>query len=106
MASRQDQQRPKPMIAVLGGTGQQGGGVVSALLDRGEFAVRVATRNPTGDAARELAARGVELVKADLEKHIAAANSLVPGGFIGFADWARLNMKQSPASARRGSQEA
>ena len=42
----------------------------------------------------------------DREKYIAAANSLVPGGFIGFADWARLNMKQSPASARRGSQEA
>jgi uncharacterized protein YbjT (DUF2867 family) len=66
MTSRQDQQRPKQVITVIGGTGAQGGGVVSALLDRGEFAVRVAPRNPASDAARALAARGVELVKADL----------------------------------------
>src|SRR5438477_13002281 len=56
----------KQGIAVLGGTGHQGGGVVQALLDRGEFAVRVATRNPEGAAARALAAKGVEVVKADL----------------------------------------
>src|SRR5262245_10622153 len=53
-------------ITVLGGTGQQGGGVVSALLDRGEFTVRVATRNPTSEPAQALAARGVEIVEADL----------------------------------------
>jgi len=56
----------KPVVAVLGGTGQQGGGVVDALLDAGKFAVRVASRNPASDAARELAVRGVEVVKADL----------------------------------------
>jgi uncharacterized protein YbjT (DUF2867 family) len=66
MTTHEDQQRPKQVITVLGGTGQQGGGVVSALLDRGEFAVRVPTRNPTSDAARALATRGVEIVKADL----------------------------------------
>ena len=58
----------KPIIAVLGGTGQQGGGVVDALLDRGEFAVRVATRTRSGESARALAARGVEVVEADLLK--------------------------------------
>src|SRR5260370_37008924 len=56
----------KPVIAVLGGTGQQGGSVVNALLDNGEFAVRVATRNRTGDSAKALAARGVDVVEADL----------------------------------------
>ena len=56
----------KQVIAVLGGTGQQGGGVVDALLGAGKFAVRVASRNPASDAARALAARGVEVVKADL----------------------------------------
>ena len=66
MPSDQYQRQSKQTITVLGGTGQQGGGGVSALLDQGEFAVRVATRNPTSDAARALAARGVELVKADL----------------------------------------
>jgi uncharacterized protein YbjT (DUF2867 family) len=66
MTSQEQQQRAKQTITVLGGTGQQGGGVVNALLERGEFAVRVATRSPAGEAARALAARGVELVKADL----------------------------------------
>ena len=56
----------KQVIAVLGGTGQQGGGVVDALLGAGKFAVRVASRNPASNAARALAARGVEVVKADL----------------------------------------
>jgi uncharacterized protein YbjT (DUF2867 family) len=56
----------KQVVAVLGGTGQQGGGVVDALLGAGEFAVRVASRDPASDASRALAARGVEVVRADL----------------------------------------
>ena len=56
----------KQVVAVLGGTGLQGGGVVDALTGAGKFAVRVASRNPASDAARALAARGVEVVKADL----------------------------------------
>jgi uncharacterized protein YbjT (DUF2867 family) len=56
----------KQVIAIVGGTGQQGGGVVDALLARGEFAVRVLTRNAKGDAARALAVRGVEIMEADL----------------------------------------
>ncbi len=56
----------EPIISVLGGTGAQGGGVVDALLSAGEFKVRVGSRNPSSDAAKALAARGVEVVKADL----------------------------------------
>ncbi len=56
----------KKVVTVLGGTGLQGGGVVNALLGAGKFAVRVASRNPASDAARALASRGVEVVKADL----------------------------------------
>ena len=56
----------KQVIAVIGGTGAQGGGVVDALLAGGKFAVRVPTRNPEGAAARALAARGVEVVQGDL----------------------------------------
>jgi uncharacterized protein YbjT (DUF2867 family) len=56
----------RQVVAVLGGTGQQGGGVVEALLGAGKFAVRVVSRNPASSAAQALAARGVEVVKADL----------------------------------------
>ena len=54
------------VIAVLGGTGAQGGGVVDALLKGRRFRTRVAVRDPESDAAQSLAKRGVELVKADL----------------------------------------
>src|SRR2546425_1179362 len=51
----------KNLIAVIGATGQQGGGVVRALQARGQFRVRALTRNP--DKHPELAD---EVVKADL----------------------------------------
>lgn len=50
--------------AVIGATGQQGGAVVDALLDRGA-AVRAIVRDPTLAASVALAARGVELSVAD-----------------------------------------
>ena len=53
----------KKLIAVIGATGQQGGGVVRALQARGQFKVRALTRNP--DKHRELAE---EVVEADLDK--------------------------------------
>ena len=40
------------LIAVIGATGQQGGGVVRALQARGQFKVRALTRDP--DKHREL----------------------------------------------------
>lgn len=74
----------KPIIAVVGGTGAQGGGVVDALLQRGRFAVRVLTRNPTSDKARGLAERGVEVVAADLNDPatLGAAFAGAHGAFV------------------------
>jgi len=56
-------------IAVTGATGAQGGALARAILDdtSGAFALRAVTRNPDSDAARALASRGAEVVKADLE---------------------------------------
>jgi NAD(P)-dependent dehydrogenase (short-subunit alcohol dehydrogenase family) len=56
----------EPVISVVGGTGAQGGGVVDALLAARKFKIRVASRNPSSDAAKALKARGVDVVKADL----------------------------------------
>lgn len=53
-------------IAIVGGTGAQGGGVVDALLEQGGAKLRVLTRQPGSPAAQALVARGVEVVQGDL----------------------------------------
>jgi uncharacterized protein YbjT (DUF2867 family) len=59
----------KKIIAVTGSTGAQGGGVARAILadPNGGFAVRAITRDPNKEKARALAAKGAEVVKADLD---------------------------------------
>ena len=59
----------KKIIAVVGATGAQGGGLVRAILSdkSGEFAARAITRNPDSDKAKELAKMGAAIVKADLD---------------------------------------
>jgi uncharacterized protein YbjT (DUF2867 family) len=52
-------------ILVTGATGQQGGAVARHLLDRG-FRVLALTRDPSKQAAWDLANRGAELVRGDL----------------------------------------
>lgn len=53
-------------IAVFGATGQQGGSVVDALLEREGVTVRALVRDPDGEKGQALAARGVELFPGDL----------------------------------------
>src|SRR5258708_25366910 len=69
----------KKLIAVVGATGQQGGGVVRALQARGQFKVRALTRDP--DKHRELAE---EVVEADLNRSetLAAAYKGAHGVFL------------------------
>lgn len=59
----------KKIIAVVGSTGAQGGGVVRAILNdkEGGFAVRAITRNANSDKARELIKMGAEVVEADVD---------------------------------------
>jgi uncharacterized protein YbjT (DUF2867 family) len=59
----------KKIIAVLGATGAQGGGLVRAILDdpSGGFAVRAVTRDAGSDKARELAKLGAEVVEANVD---------------------------------------
>ena len=59
----------KKIIAVVGSTGSQGGGVCRAILGdaAGGFACRSITRDPTKDKAKDLASKGAEVVKADLD---------------------------------------
>jgi len=57
----------KKVIAVIGATGAQGGGLVRAIAaDRdGPFVARAITRNPDSDKAQALAQLGVEVVAGD-----------------------------------------
>ena len=59
----------KKIIAVMGATGAQGGGLVRAILAArdGSFAARAITRKPESDKARALAKLGVEVVAGDAD---------------------------------------
>lgn len=58
----------RKIIAVLGATGAQGGGLVRAIqADTGSgFRARAVTRNPDSDKAKALAALGAEVVQGDV----------------------------------------
>ena len=57
----------KRTVLVTGATGNQGGAVTDALLER-EMKVRALVRDPSSSKAAALAARGVELVQGDLDQ--------------------------------------
>jgi len=61
----------KKVIAVLGATGAQGGGVVRAILadESGEYTVRALTRKVDSDKAKAMADSGAEVVAADLDDY-------------------------------------
>ena len=57
------------IIAVVGSTGAQGGGLARAILadPSGGYAVRAITRDPSKDSAKALAAKGAEVVAANMD---------------------------------------
>jgi uncharacterized protein YbjT (DUF2867 family) len=59
----------KKIIAIVGATGAQGGGLARAILrdPAGDFTARVLTRDPGSDAAKILARQGAEVVRADVD---------------------------------------
>ncbi len=93
------------VIAVVGATGAQGGGVVRAIAAHpdGGFTARAITRKPDSDAARALAALpNVEVVQADsddeasLERAFAGAY----GAFCVTFFWADMSAEHELAQAR------
>jgi uncharacterized protein YbjT (DUF2867 family) len=92
------------LIAVVGATGSQGGGLVEAILadpDR-RFAVRALTRDPETAAARALAARGAEVVQADLddESSVRKAFDGAYGAFVVTNYWAERTPAEEAARSR------
>jgi uncharacterized protein YbjT (DUF2867 family) len=85
----------KKIIAVVGATGAQGGGLARAILaDRsGEFAARALTRKPDSDKARELARLGAEVVSTDIDdiESVKKAFSGAHGAFCLTNYWEHLS---------------
>lgn len=75
----------KKLIVIAGATGAQGGGLAKAILDdaNSPFTVRALTRNVNSDKAKALAARGAEVVAADVDdlESLKAAFSGAYGAF-------------------------
>ena len=59
----------KKVIAVVGATGAQGGGVARAIVNdpQGGFSLRALTRDVNSEKAKALAKMGAEVVKADVD---------------------------------------
>ncbi len=98
----------KQIITVVGGTGAQGGGVVDALLASGQYAVRVASRNPASAAAEAVKKRGVQVVKGDLlePSSLRAAFEGAHGAFLVTNFWDSAQMQKETEIGIAGVKEA
>ena len=100
----------KKIIAVLGATGAQGGGLVRAILaDKdGPFQARAITRNVNSDKARALARDGAEVVAADVDdpKSLDRAFAGAYGAFCVTFFWEHFSPEKETGHARNMAQAA
>ena len=93
----------KRIIAVVGATGAQGGGLVRAILDdpSGGFAVRAITRDASSDKAKALAAAGAEVVVADIDDLESLTNAFAGayGAYCVTFFWNHFSPERENASA-------
>src|SRR5262249_13848024 len=94
----------KKVIAVIGATGQQGGGLARAILadPDHQFAVRALARNPRSTKAQELAAAGAEVVEADLndQDSVVRAFQGAYGAYVMTNYWVERTPEQEAAQTR------
>lgn len=100
----------KKIIAVMGATGAQGGGLVRAILKdkSGLFAARALTRDVKSDKARTLADQGAEVVAADLDdlESLKRAFAGAHGAYCVTFFWAHFSPEKEIAGARAMAQAA
>jgi len=93
----------KKIIAVVGATGAQGGGLVRAILNdpSGGFTARAITRDVNSDKARALAALGAEVVPGDVddEASLHRAFSGAYGAYCVTFFWAHFSPEKEKAEA-------
>jgi uncharacterized protein YbjT (DUF2867 family) len=92
------------VIAVVGSTGSQGGGLARAILadPSGGFACRAITRDPGKEAAKALAQSGAEVVKADIDdvESLRRAFSGAYGAFCVTNFWEHFSAEKEKAQAK------
>lgn len=93
----------KKIVTVVGATGAQGGSVIDYLLKSKsqEYGIRAVTRTPDSAAAEALAARGIEVVQAELTD-VAALRTAFAGSYAVFAVtnfWGLFSEAQKELSA-------
>jgi uncharacterized protein YbjT (DUF2867 family) len=100
----------KKIIAIVGATGAQGGGLARAILSdsNSQFAVRALTRKPGSDAAKELASLGAEIVQADIDsvESITKALDGAYGAFFVTAFWEHFSPDVEKKHARNMAEAA
>jgi len=100
----------KKVIAVVGATGAQGGGLVRAILNdkNGPFTARAITRNVNSDKAKALADAGAEVVAADLDdvKSLKQAFEGAHGAFCVTNFWEHFKPEKEVTQARNMAQAA
>ena len=100
----------KKVIAVVGATGAQGGGLVRAILSdkTGPFTARAITRNVNSDKAKALADAGAEVVAADLDdvKSLKKAFEGAHGAFCVTNFWEHFKPEKEISQARNMAQAA
>ncbi|HET6369726.1 MAG TPA: NmrA/HSCARG family protein [Nitrospiria bacterium] len=94
----------KKIIAVVGATGAQGGGLVRAIVNdkNGGFSARALTRDVHSDKARALAKLGAEVVAADVDdpESLKKAFQGAYGAFCVTFFWAHFSPEKEIAEAR------
>jgi uncharacterized protein YbjT (DUF2867 family) len=100
----------KKIIAVIGATGAQGGGLVRAIqADRsGAFTARAITRNPNSEKAQALRAAGVEVVAGDADNPatLGPAFAGAYGAFLVTNFWEHFSPERELTQARNMAQAA
>ena len=100
----------KKIIAVVGATGAQGGGLVRAILGdpSGGFAVRALTRDVNSEKAKELAKLGAEVVAADVDdvESLKKAFAGAYGAYCVTFFWAHFSPEKEIAEAAAMAQAA
>src|SRR5688572_8224105 len=100
----------KKIIAVVGATGAQGGGLVRAILNDANsgFVARALTRKVDSDKAKELAKLGADVVAADLDdiESLKRAFAGAYGAFCLTNFWEHFSPERELAQARAQTQAA